>query len=144
MPTPRKRATVYFDPDLHRTLRLKAAETERSISDLVNDSVRLALAEDAADLEAFEERAEEPNLPFEGVVKDLERVTRKGQVTIPAEIRRSLKIEEGSIVEFSNAGDHMVLRPLETSVEAAFGIVRGRGSVSLETMEHAIRHKGGS
>ncbi len=66
-----KRATVYFDTELHRALRLKAAETDRSLSDLVNEAVMLALAEDLEDLAAFEERAAEPNLPFEDVVKDL-------------------------------------------------------------------------
>ncbi len=68
-----RRATVYFDPELHRALRLKAAETERSLSELVNEAVKLTLAEDAQDLAAFEERAAEPNLPFENVVKDLKR-----------------------------------------------------------------------
>jgi hypothetical protein len=73
MARPHKRTTVYFDSDLHRALRLKAAETERTVSDLVNESVQLALAEDAEDLGAFEARATEPNLPFESVVKDLKR-----------------------------------------------------------------------
>ena len=68
-----KRATVYFDPELHRALRIKAAATERSISEMVNDAVRSALAEDAEDLAAFEERAREPNLDFESVVKALRR-----------------------------------------------------------------------
>lgn len=68
-----KRATVYFDPELHRALRVKAAETDRSMSDLVNEAVQLSLAEDAEDLAAFEERQNEPNLPFEDVVKDLKR-----------------------------------------------------------------------
>ena len=76
MPTPkraRKRATVYFDPNLHRALRIKAAQTERSLSELVNTAIRQALAEDAEDLAAFEERAREPNLAFEDVLKDLKR-----------------------------------------------------------------------
>jgi hypothetical protein len=73
MSSPNKRATVYFDPDIHLALRLKAAETDRSLSDLVNEAVKLALAEDAEDLAAFEERASEPTLPFEDVVKDLRR-----------------------------------------------------------------------
>jgi hypothetical protein len=68
-----KRATVYFDPELHRALRVKAAETERSVSDLVNEAVQLSLVEDAEDLTAFEDRVNEPNLPYEGVVKDLKR-----------------------------------------------------------------------
>ena len=66
-----KRATVYFDEALHRALRLKAAETDRSVSDLVNDAVKQCLAEDAEDLTAFDERASEPDLPFEDVVKEL-------------------------------------------------------------------------
>jgi hypothetical protein len=68
-----KRATLYFDPLLHRALRIKAAETERSISEIVNDAVRLSLAEDAEDLAAFRERAKEPNLSFEAVLKDLRK-----------------------------------------------------------------------
>ena len=68
-----KRATVYFDPALHRALRLKAAETERSLSDLVNEAVRYSLAEDAEDLAAFDDRVAEPDLPFESVVKELKR-----------------------------------------------------------------------
>jgi hypothetical protein len=68
-----KRVTVYFDPEIHRVLRLKAAETERSVSDLVNDAVRLSLSEDAEDLAAFEERSGEPNISFEDVLKDMKR-----------------------------------------------------------------------
>ena len=71
--TTQKRATVYFDPYLHRALRLKAAETDRSISELVNEAVKAALAEDASDFEAFEVREKEPDYAFEEVVKDLKR-----------------------------------------------------------------------
>jgi hypothetical protein len=68
-----QRATVYLDPTLHRALRVKAAETELSVSALVNSAVRLSLAEDAADLTAFKARAHEPVLTFEAVLKDLKR-----------------------------------------------------------------------
>jgi hypothetical protein len=68
-----KRATVYFDSQLHRALRIKAAETDQPISKIINDAVRLSLAEDAEDLAAFEERANEPNLSFESVLKDLRK-----------------------------------------------------------------------
>ncbi len=71
MATLTKRATVYFDPDIHRALRLKAAETTRSISDLVNDALRGSLAEDAEDLEAFAARASDPLLSYEDLVKRL-------------------------------------------------------------------------
>lgn len=68
-----RRATIYLDSTLHRALRVKAAETDKSVSDLVNAAVRQSLAEDAADLAAFEARVREPDLPFEDVVKDLKR-----------------------------------------------------------------------
>jgi hypothetical protein len=71
MKSAKKRVTVYLDPELHRALRLKALETERSVSDLVNEVIRVQLAEDLKDLEAFAARVEEPNLAFEDVVKDL-------------------------------------------------------------------------
>lgn len=68
-----KRATVYFQPALHRALRLKAAETNCTVSELVNEAVRASLAEDAEDLAAFDNRISEPDLPFEDVVKALKR-----------------------------------------------------------------------
>ena len=68
-----KRSTIYFDPALHQALRLKAAATDRSISDMVNDAVRVALAEDAEDLTAVEERTREPSVSFETVVRDLRK-----------------------------------------------------------------------
>jgi plasmid stability protein len=67
------RSTVYFDPDLHRALRLKAAHTRRSVSDLVNEAVRRGLREDQKDLAAFEERVNEPLLSYEDVLKDLKK-----------------------------------------------------------------------
>ncbi len=68
-----KRATIYLDANLHRALRLKAAQTDQSMSELVNDAVRQSLLEDAEDLEAFESRAKEPSLDFETLLKDLRR-----------------------------------------------------------------------
>ncbi len=66
-----KRATVYFEPALHRAVRLKAAQTERSISDIVNDAVRNALREDQEDLQAFDDRVAEPTMSYEALLKDL-------------------------------------------------------------------------
>ena len=68
-----RRATVYLDSDLHRALRMKAAETDQSLSDLVNSAIRQSLLEDAEDLTAIDERGHEPNLDFGAVVKDLRR-----------------------------------------------------------------------
>ena len=52
---------------------MKAVETERSVSDLVNQAVKHSLAEDAEDLESFELRLREPDVPYEDVVNDLKR-----------------------------------------------------------------------
>ena len=68
-----KRATVYFDADVHKALRLKAASSDKTISDMVNEAVKFSLAEDAEDLAAFDERAREPNLDFEHFVRALKR-----------------------------------------------------------------------
>lgn len=68
-----KRATVYLDSDLHRALRLKAAATDRSISEIVNEAVRRSLAEDAIDLAAIENRVAEPEADFVVVVKGMKR-----------------------------------------------------------------------
>ena len=66
-----KRAIVYLDAAVHRALRFKAAETEQSLSDLVNSAVRESLREDAEDLETFDARANEPSVPFDRVLDDV-------------------------------------------------------------------------
>ena len=70
---PKKRVTIYIQPELHRVLRIKAADSEYAVSDLVNNAIKIALAEDAIDLEAFEARKDEPSYDFEEVVKALKR-----------------------------------------------------------------------
>ena len=62
-----------MEEELHHALRIKAAEVKSTISELVNFAVREALFEDAEDLAAFEARANEPDLPFENVLKGLKR-----------------------------------------------------------------------
>ena len=73
MATQTKRATIYFEPDLHRALRLKAAETSRSITELVNEAVREALSEDAEDLAAFGERKLDPVISYDEMVQRLKK-----------------------------------------------------------------------
>lgn len=68
-----KRATVYFDADLHRALRMKAASNSQTISEIVNEAVRRALAEDAEDLAAFKKRSREPRMNFETLVGSLRK-----------------------------------------------------------------------
>lgn len=73
MATLSKRSTIYFDPALHRALRVKALETSRSMSELVNEALKAALAEDAEDLTAFDKRADEPLISYEQMVKKLKK-----------------------------------------------------------------------
>lgn len=68
-----KRTTVYLDPDLHKALRLKAVTISRSVSELVNDAVKVSLAEDAEDLEAFRAREREPIISYDKMVKRLKK-----------------------------------------------------------------------
>ena len=66
-----KRATIYFRPDLHRALRLKAVETDLSISEVVNEAVMLALQEDLEDIQAFNKHAHEPTMTLEAMLTEL-------------------------------------------------------------------------
>jgi hypothetical protein len=73
MKTINKRTTIYIDPQIHRALRIKAAETDGSISHLVEKAIKMALAEDAIDLAAYEDRKHEPRLTFEEAARKLRR-----------------------------------------------------------------------
>lgn len=70
-PVANKRSTIYLEENIHKTLRLKAAETHRSISDLVNEAVKRIFMEDQQDLTAFETREAEPTLSYEAMLKVL-------------------------------------------------------------------------
>ena len=73
MTTPTKRTTIYLDPDMHKALRLKAIDSSKSVSELINEAIRGALEEDAEDLLAIEERENEPDISFEEMVKRLKK-----------------------------------------------------------------------
>ncbi len=73
MATPAKRATIYFDPELHKALKIKALETSRSITDLVNQAVRESLTEDAEDILAYDERKNEPVMSYDQMLKKLRK-----------------------------------------------------------------------
>lgn len=73
MTTLSKRSTIYLDPVLHQALRIKALETSRSMSEIINEALREALAEDAEDLATFEERVNEPLVSYEQMVKRLKK-----------------------------------------------------------------------
>lgn len=73
MTMPAKRATVYFDPQIHRALKIKSVETSKTISELVNEAVKGALSEDAEDIAAFEDRTNEPLISFSEMLKRLKK-----------------------------------------------------------------------
>jgi len=70
---PPARTTVYLDPKLYRAVKVKAAVTSKTLSDLINEALLQSLREDAVDLQAFDERRSEPSRPFEAVLQDLKR-----------------------------------------------------------------------
>lgn len=73
MSTLSKRSTIYLDPALHQTLKIKSLETSRSMSEIINDAVKEALSEDAEDLAVFDERQDEPLISYENMVKRLKK-----------------------------------------------------------------------
>ncbi len=73
MSTLNKRATIYFDPDIHKVLKIKAATLNKSISELIDKAVRYELIEDEEDIRSFQERVNEPSVPYEKVLKDLKK-----------------------------------------------------------------------
>ena len=73
MSTLSKRSTVYFDPEIHQALRIKAASSNLSVSEIVDDALRMQLAEDQEDLSAFEARVREPEMSYESLLKDLKK-----------------------------------------------------------------------
>lgn len=72
-----RRSTIYFEPEIHNALRVKAASTNRSVSELVNEAVKNALREDLEDLAAFDERVNEPTISYESL---LERLKANGKL----------------------------------------------------------------
>ena len=71
MPQLSRRSTVYFDPDMHKALRLKAADENRSISEIVNEAIALLTSEDAEDIADYDARASEPGISYADFVKSL-------------------------------------------------------------------------
>ena len=68
-----KRSTVYFDPAIHQALRLKAATNHSSLSELVDEAVRLLMREDQEDLAAINARAKESEMSYEAMLEVLKQ-----------------------------------------------------------------------
>lgn len=68
-----KRSTVYFDPAIHQALRVRAASSNLSLSELVDEAVRLVMREDQEDIDDLSKRIEEPEISYESMLKDLKK-----------------------------------------------------------------------
>lgn len=68
-----KRTTIYLQPEIHRALRMKAAESSATVSDIINEAIKLSLKEDAVDLQAIKDRVNEPAVSYEAVLKNLKK-----------------------------------------------------------------------
>jgi hypothetical protein len=68
-----KRSTVYFDPEIHKALKIKAASTDLSLSELIDEAARLLMLEDQEDLESIADRVSEPVVSYETLLKDLKK-----------------------------------------------------------------------
>ncbi|MCC5856150.1 MAG: CopG family transcriptional regulator [Idiomarina sp.] len=66
-----KRSTIYFEPSIHQALKLRAASTDSSVSEIVDEAVRLLISDDQQDLAAIAERVEEPEISYEALLNDL-------------------------------------------------------------------------
>ena len=73
MSTLSKRSTVYFDPAIHQALRIKVASSHLSVSEIVDEALRMQLAEDQEDLSVFDARVREPEMSYESLLKDLKK-----------------------------------------------------------------------
>jgi AbrB family looped-hinge helix DNA binding protein len=70
-------------------------------------------------------------------------VTIKGQVTIPAKVRRQIGLHQGDRVGFVYEDGRLIILPVIQNIEAAFGLVKAEGSASLDDMKKAVQSRGG-
>ena len=68
-----KRSTIYFEPSIHQALKVKAATSHLSVSELIDEAVRLLMSEDQEDLAAFSERKNEKEISYEALLNDLKK-----------------------------------------------------------------------
>ena len=67
------RSTIYFEPNIYQALKVRAASSHLSISELVDEAIRLLKSEDQEDLAAFSERKSEKEISYEALLNDLEK-----------------------------------------------------------------------
>jgi hypothetical protein len=67
------KSTLYLEDSIHQALRLKAAETKQSMSELVNDALKASLQEDLEDIKSWRERKDEETYRYEEFVELLKK-----------------------------------------------------------------------
>ncbi|WP_372628123.1 ribbon-helix-helix domain-containing protein [Arsukibacterium sp.] len=72
MSTLSKRSTVYFEPSIHQALKLRAASSDTSVSELIDEAVRLLMREDQEDLATVRQRANEAEISYEELLNSLQ------------------------------------------------------------------------
>ena len=65
-------------------------------------------------------------------------ISSKGQVTIPANIRKSLHLTAGQKVKVSCENNIITITPIENDISAVFGLLKATKTVSLAQMEEPI------
>lgn len=66
-----KRSTIYFEPSIHQALKMRAASSNTTISELVDEAVRHLMLEDQEDLQAIKDRVEEKEISYETMLDEL-------------------------------------------------------------------------
>ena len=69
----KKASTIYLHPEIRRALKLKSIDMDCSISDIVEDAVKIFLIEDIEDIKTVRKRKKEVSIDFESFVKKLKK-----------------------------------------------------------------------
>ena len=63
------RTTITINDKLFRTLKLRAAQSDKSVSSLVEEAIKYQILEDIEDIEDAQGRAKEEEYSFDDLVK---------------------------------------------------------------------------
>ena len=65
-------------------------------------------------------------------------LTQKGQVTLPAKIRKQLNLKTGDRISFSLEGNRIIAEPISDDISSVFGSIKSDKSVAVEEMDEII------
>ena len=67
------KTTLYLSPNVRRALKKRVVDTNQTMSEYVNRAVAFAIAEDLEDIEAIEERRNEPTESLDNFLESLKK-----------------------------------------------------------------------